>query len=82
MTGQGMPIATRDRGLIADMLVGGYGVEDISVTLLIPADEVRRAVTKWRKNGTLRMIFGHSSDPRREFRFRAAMHVMTGKVTV
>ena len=73
-------MSTKNRGLITDLLIDGYGVEDISIILDISAIELRRAVTKWRKNGTLRTMFGHASDPRREFRFRAAVHVMTGKV--
>ena len=76
MTGQ---IATRNLGLILDMLVDGYGVEDISIALRIPVDRLRQAVTTWRRTGKLRMIFGHASDPRREFRFKSAMHLMTGK---
>ena len=74
-----MLITTKTRGYIIDLLIDGYGVEDISIILDVSAIELRRTVTKWRKNGTLRKIFGHSSDPRREFRFRAAVHVMTGK---
>ncbi len=73
-----MSIPYRNRDILKEMLQNGYGVEDIALKTGYQVQAVREVVNDWRGVGKLREIFGHASDPRREFRFKAAMSIMTG----
>lgn len=72
-------LSTKNKGIIARLLRDGYGVEDIAHKLRLNVHDLRSLINRWREAGWLRMIFGHEKDPQREFRFRKAYRIMTGR---